>query len=315
MDLTNFKGNVRDLNRIFSNKETKADSKQAVNNRRTCSPSKTFLSTISKFEQLAKGTKSNEKEQALNIQNEAADTTEIKQNMFVQRSDLLEYKSSFHNRDIKSKSFGCEKELHDSVNEKQQRSNLSNKNGSGKSKSKNKRSKKAKNLLETVEVEKPKPLLIDSLNYIDDDEISNNELKQHVGGEDFINDDDSDGNDALIDDFKGCDGNEENDTNPEDSEEDDFDSTYSSVSEFNPDLKTRSAPITPTRMSPTMQMPNNNESAKSKANKNTSSFIYNMNLYDDHNFQLLNEKGMLKLLFFKFKCDLEELICSYISLK
>ncbi len=102
-----------------------------------------------------------------------------------------------------------------------------------------------------------------------------------------------DSDDAQIDDFNVCNRNQEYDTNAEESDcESDEVSGFDSMADINQDLKCRSAPITPTRMSPTMNMTQNNDyQCHENAIANNSSFIYNTNLYDDSQFRLPKDKG------------------------
>ncbi len=203
-------------------------------------------------------------------------------------------------RDIKSKSFGCEKDLH-------ARANAKDIQKPKKPKSK-KRSRKPKNLIESVEAEKiarQQSFLMDNINFIDDEDASLTEqvlnLNKKVLGSDDSEDDcfqdnhmfEQDSDDAQIDDFNVCNRNQEYDTNAEESDcESDEVSGFDSMADINQDLKCRSAPITPTRMSPTMNMTQNNDyQCHENAIANNSSFIYNTNLYDDSQFRLPKDKG------------------------
>lgn len=311
-ELEDLKNNVRELNRIANAKKIfskDTDSSQPkVHLNKKQAPSQNFLSKINKFEELAKSSTKTEP-----ICNAKLITNQLDLTMFQENS------IKHHLREVKSKSFGCEKDLHtwsSHQNYTEYKSNITKS-------TKPKRNKKPKNIIESETAVKAmkqasKPFLIDNINFIDEDDTSSNEPpmvikkanSEESENEDDFYEDNSDANDALIDDLCNKE-NGENDTNPEDDDSDtgdDSDSYGAATGCINQDLKCRSAPITPTRMSPTMNMTQNNDFQYNETNmskmtgcsRNTNtnaSFIYNMNLYDDHNrFQLLNEKGMSKLI-------------------
>ncbi len=242
-------------------------------------PSDTFLSKINKFEQLARGFPA---------------TGDAKTQLSTTSQTSMP-QAGVDKRSVKSRSFGCEKELHKEHSKQMQWS-------APKSRSKPGRriSKKPKNVIESAEAAKSlrnsaKPFVMDKIDFIDEDEASSN----------------GDNSDAIIDDL-------DNDTNPDDTEDESAANengggtsceSLSGLSHINQDLKCRSAPITPTRMSPTMNMTQNNDyqynetclvtvtkQQKNQHNYNAASFVYNMNLYDDHKrVQLLNDKGNYEL--------------------
>lgn len=298
-----------DTNRPSTNKDNIEETKKKLR-----APSEHFLSKIKQFEQLAKGLPSDENTITSTTNSETTTSEEIISTMqntiesFEQPPTLVHRanRTSRHkNRDIKSKSFGCEKDLHARTNSRDIQKP---------SKKSSKRSKKPKNIIESAEAAKAfkqqsKNFIMDNINFIDDDDASLTEnvlnankklLSTDDSDEDYFQDNinyeqESDEADAQIDDFNVLEQNQEYDTNPEESDSDcDEVSGFDSMVSINQDLKCRSAPITPTRMSPTMNMTQNNDYqcyehiTKSSGNN---SFIYNTNLYDNHQFRLLNDKG------------------------
>ena len=271
---------------LFEAAEPQVATTTQTNTTKTRTSSKTFLSRINKFELLSRGIKTDDESASdatgqsdLVEPNLVENPVKMLRATFESSNDTLpavnsRQTSHIQLRDIKSKSFGCEKDLH--ANEKPRYWSSNNKTV----KSKTKQSKRQKPV-------ESKPFVIENLNFIDDEETS---LSDNQVGRKEASDADSDENDALIDDL--AEENEENDTNPEDEDEED---DYSGRHEYADELKCRSAPITPTRASPNMFMIPHEERQQSNGNthskNNNNSFIYNMDLYNDPNFRLLNEKG------------------------
>jgi len=273
---------IANAKKIFSDQDSKKDRnsekliKPIIKKNK---PSDTFLSKINIFEQLARG---------IPISGDA------KTQPVLTNTTPNMPQSGVDKRTVKSRSFGCEKELHKDSKQIQWTAPKS------KSKSGKRTSKKPKNVIESAEAAKnlsisAKAFIMEKINFIDDEDRSSN----------------GDNSDAIIDDLEN--GTNLDDTDESDNSQDDGEGggtsceSLSGLSHINEDLKCRSAPITPTRMSPTMNMTQNNDYQynetclmtviKQQANQNnynTTSFIYNMNLYDDHGrVKLLNDKGNL----------------------
>ena len=282
--------NARDLSGIGTKKllfEPQAEPQVAATSPKIRTSSKTLLSRINKFELLSRGIRTSDESSSdasglsdLGEPNLVENPVQMLRATFEASSGdaaAVNCRPTSHIqlRDIKSKSFGCEKDLH--ANDKPRHWSCNNNNNNKAVKSKSKQSKRQKPA-------EPKPFVIENLNFIDDEEasVSDNQVGRSEA--------DSDENEALIDDLAG--ENEENDTNPEDEDDED---DYSGRHEYADELKCRSAPITPTRASPNMFMMPHEQRQPSNGNShnknNNNSFIYNMDLYNDHNFRLLNEKG------------------------
>ncbi|CAF0719812.1 unnamed protein product [Brachionus calyciflorus] len=224
-------------------------------------PNKNFLSKITKFELLSRGiTKIDDLISSSSQSDISSCSIKLDLNEEKMLRQNLSKKEFLKIREIRSKSFGCEKELH--LKRKQKKSQVKS---SAKNEVKIDSSKKPFNLEE-------------SLNYIDDDISHSNENR-----ESNTNDSD-DSDDNVI--YEGDSADELNDF----LEEDDFENFDSSDTDSDEILKCRSAPISPTR-----NLNKQESDKKSTTNNNCASFIYNVNLYNDqHNLVILNTQDEFK---------------------
>ena len=227
-------------------------------------------------------------------------------------------------KDSRSRSFGCEKDLN--MGHKPIEITTSCKRDNNKPKTKRIRHNKPKANKPKKSNDNVHPLFNEAanLNYIDDeDSCCDNNTSKPVNifikqiedeNEEEEEEEEEEDEDNVI--YEG-DSNDENDENKEflnvldEDDDDDDDKTIDEEDEMNledfieneDELKCRSAPITPARLSPMLLSSNSNSSkdncklsstsAQSNhvAKNECSSFVYNMNLYDDKtNFILLNNQ-------------------------